>query len=109
MIKHLEIWSSIPKDEKKNQNFSSCELSLGLRYQQIPWGLKFNHKEWKKIKGIQWAKPWALIWRSRQRELQQTVWSVKFKHKEWKKSSKFQLRWAKPWAQISTNRLRFEV
>jgi hypothetical protein len=32
--KQLELLSSITKNEKINQNFSSCEPSLGLKYQQ---------------------------------------------------------------------------
>jgi hypothetical protein len=32
--KQLEVSTSVTKNEKKNQNFISCEPSLGLRYQQ---------------------------------------------------------------------------
>jgi hypothetical protein len=32
--KRNEVWSSITKNEKKNQNLNPCEPSLGLRYQQ---------------------------------------------------------------------------
>jgi hypothetical protein len=76
--------------KSNNQNFSSCEPSLRLRYQQTSWGLKFNHKEWKKKSKFQpmWAKPWAQTSRSRQRGLQQAVWGLKFNHKEWRKKDK---------------------
>jgi hypothetical protein len=133
--KQLEVWSSITKNKKKIQNFSSCEPSLGLRYQQTAWGLKSNYKEWKKIPKFQliWAKPWALIstnslrfevqsqrikkkskfqlmWAILGLRYQQTAWGLKFNHKEWKKKiQNHQLMWAKPWAPISTNSLRFEV
>jgi hypothetical protein len=61
--KQLEVSTSITKNEKKKQNFYSCEPSHGLRYQQTAWAFKFNHKEWKNKSKLQlmWAKPWAQI------------------------------------------------
>jgi hypothetical protein len=109
--KQLEVRSSITKNEKKIRNISSCKPSLWIRYQQTTWGMKFNHQEWKnKIQfQLMWAKPWAPVWRSQQRDLQQAILGLKFNHKESKSKSKFHLKWANPWAQISTTSLRFKV
>jgi hypothetical protein len=79
--KHLEAWSSIPKNGKKIKKFN--EPSLGLWYEGLGNGPSTNSLRFevqsermkKKSKTqIMWAKPGL--------KYQQTGWGLKFNHKE---------------------------